>query len=185
VNLRSDSLLHWGLPTIALALLLGGSAWRLDSGAAGLAQLEAEVRRKQEALESYAERRDATAGGTEALATLEVCTALTEAPARRIAAISEAARLAGVELSALQGLTEEPRDGGRTRAVAQRVECCGSLRQVARFLDELGAARGLLALEELELVPAQDGESGVVQASLRVAWLCAAEPPEVAPEEGS
>lgn len=174
---RLQDLAWLGVLALALGLLIGGSLWRLRAATTRTQALHAEVQEKLRALRARAGAATAEAGLAQDQAQLAAWASMTSSQARRIAALTSAARAADVSLVSLRTRETEAAQDGRIVTASHSLDGTGSIRQLTRFLEELQAAPGLVAVEELELEPAIEGEPDRLHASILVTWFAAATSP--------
>jgi Tfp pilus assembly protein PilO len=107
---------------------------------------------------------------------LAECRSMIENEPLRVGEISAAAVDSGVALVSIQSLEPDANEEGTIVACGHHVRGSGSYEQLAMFLDGVYAARGMAAVDDLEIEPDKDGR-GVLRASLDVTWFGPLDPP--------
>lgn len=175
---------------LVVSLLVGGALLRLRSRNASAAQLQIDIQNtRQELILRAATETHSTALET-AQATLLDWRDMLASGSRRVAALSSAARVAGVTIAGLRGVEPAAReDSGASEDPAasedivavrsHELEGVGDHRQLAAFFDGIYSMPGMAGIDELRIEPRDGADPGVLQASLRVSWYA----PETADKE--
>lgn len=155
---------------LVVGALIGGSVVRVAFGEAQVASLQQEIREKQEALKHQLGSDEERASQQSAKAALLECQGMIESESSRIAEISAAARAAGVTLVSLRSFGKEETEDGLIYSCSYELGGVGSYRQLARFFEGIYAARGMAAIDELEIEQEDVADPNRLLASLRVTW---------------
>lgn len=173
-SLRASLLLCSGL-VLAVGVLVAGPLALLWTRKAEIAALQAEIDDRQATVESQPPCPDYATSLREMQAALEDWQSLAENEALRLAELAKVAQASGAVLAGFQALDGQQSREGRIVSCPYRLSLRGSFEQVAAFCDALYAARGLVAIDELELKPETSGGPGQLEASLQIAWYAPAQ----------
>jgi hypothetical protein len=149
-----------------------------------IAALQQEIDGKESALWSHPPSPEYSASLQEMQVALAGWRTVAESEALRLAELSSAARASGATLAGIQTLEVQRALDGRIVSCPCRLSLRGRYDQLASFCNALYAARGLAAIEELEIEPHESGETDTLQASMQVAWY-APGPASAGEEQGT
>jgi Tfp pilus assembly protein PilO len=177
---RVSITLAWTALPVVLPLLFTGVVLHLGGLKGRVDSLEREIEKKRATLAGVAvpdAERNALAERTAQLAEWE---AMVTSDSERIAELSRIAWKNGVALRSLRSEQAALTDGG-VASCAHAVSALGTYRQLAAFLDDIYAARGLAGIDQLEIRPDGPPGSNLLLATLGVRWF--AKGPAVAEPE--
>jgi hypothetical protein len=178
---RERLFLAWTAIPVALPLLLCAAVWHLGALRSRVDLLEREIVAKRGTLAALAVPEEERAALDGRRARLAEWSAFLESDSERIAELSRVAWRTGVGLRSLRNHAPERSADGQVLSCAHELSAIGTYRQLADFLDGISRARGMAAIDELEI--RHDGPAGtnLLAASLGVKWFAEAPPAE--PEE--
>jgi len=132
--------------------------------------LQQDIDVKQETLKSHARTPSYLASLGEMQAALEQWRSVAANESARLRELASIARSSGVTLAGIQALPERNSLDSRLVSRSHRVGVRGRYDELARFCDALYAAHGLAGIDKLVIEASAQGEDGLLDASVQVAW---------------
>jgi len=159
----------WSLGAVLFAFVfVGGSVHALNAGREKVDTQRASLQAKEARVVDELTAAGEMAVLRASLAELAVARRMVRSDARRGAALSEAARLAGVSLVLIKsGDDRDPSEAGVVSR-SHELSVVADYRQLAKFLDALYESEGIVGIDSVQI---QSDGSGRQTASLEVTWF--------------
>ncbi|MFT5052031.1 MAG: hypothetical protein ACI8QZ_003462 [Chlamydiales bacterium] len=159
-------------PVLLIAVTVFVVVTLLDGKRGRVANLSRQVSEQYAALEAFRNDRGSEKP-SEPGEVVEECRLMVASEPLRVEELSLAARASGVSLISISSLDSNSAPDATVVGRGHRVRGSGSYAQLAQFLDGVYMARGLAAVDNLVIEPAEDPRDGLV-ASLEVTWFAMA-----------